>query len=227
MPAPKVYFVGDVHFSHISQMYFHPKRRELAGISLEELKTLPNDELIERYDRWLINLWNSIVKKNDIVYYAGDFCLGNKVRTEYILKRLNGKKYFIRGNHDKSLNGNENYLEGIWDIKEVKFNNAQYPFIDPSETFCVELLHFPMAAWNRRTHGACHVHGHCHGSADKMNDDSLELRVDVGLDGKFANYGFVDLETLYKHFRKIIEKQGCKTFQEYAEWLMAKQGFRM
>lgn len=60
-----------------------------------------------------------------------------------------------------------------------------------------------------------------------MNENSLELRVDVGLDGKFANYGFVDLETLYKHFRKIIEKQGCKTFQEYAEWLMAKQGFRM
>lgn len=222
-----IWFVSDMHFSHPSQLYFHPKRRELAGISPSDFEELPKLELSKKQDEWLIDLWNSQVGRNDFVYYVGDFCLGNKERTEYILSRLRGRKFFIRGNHDKSLSGNERFLEGLWDKKEVKFNNTMVPFIDPVETFCIELDHNPELAWNRRTHGTCHVHGHTHGSADKLNEDSLELRVDVGLDGKLANYKFVSLEKLYEHFRSIVEKQGCKTFQEYAEWLMAKQGFRM
>jgi calcineurin-like phosphoesterase family protein len=216
-----------MHFSHPAQLYFHPERRDMSGISLDELQNLPKDEIIRRHDEWLIGLWNGIVKKNDFVYHLGDFCLGNRERTEKILQKLNGKKYFIRGNHDKSLAGNERYLEGLWDIKEVKFSHDQFPFIRESETFCTELCHFPMMAWNRRTHGASHIHGHCHGSADNMNKESLELRVDVGLDGNLANYGFVELETVYRHFYDIVNAAGCDNFQEYAEWLMKKQGFRM
>ena len=227
MPQGKVYFISDLHFSHPAQMYFHPKRMEMAGLSSDDLRNMEKSELIKIHDQWLVDLWNSTVTRNDTVYHIGDFCLGNRERTETILSKLRGKKYFIRGNHDKSLSGNERFLEGLWDKKEVKFNNAMYPFIDPAETFCVELDHNPELAWNRRTHGTCHVHGHTHGSIDKLNEESLELRVDVGLDGKLADYEFVDLETLYAHFKWIIEKQGCKTFQEYAEWLMAKQGFRM
>ena len=224
----KVLFTSDFHFSHVNQMYHHPKRRECAGISLDELRSLPKEDLIKRYDEWLIDLWNSNVNKGDVVYHLGDFCLGNGKRTEYILNRLHGRKMFIRGNHDQSLNdSNRRFLEGLWDKKEAKFNNQMFSFIDPEETFCVELEHEPMLAWNRRPHGACHVHGHTHGSIDRLNEDSLELRVDVGLDGKLANYGFIDIETLYNHFRSIIEKQGCRTFKDYAEWLMAKQGFRM
>lgn len=222
-----IWFTSDLHFSNPSQLYFHPKRRELAGISLDELRELEKDELVRRHDDWLINLWNETVKKGDSVYHLGDFCLGNRARTEYILSRLHGKKYFIRGNHDKSLNGNERFLEGIWDIKEAKFAHDQFPFIDPEETFCVEMCHYPLLAWNRRTHGTCHAHGHTHGAADKYNADSLELRVDLGLDGVFADYRFISLEGLYRYYRSIVEKAGCSTFQEYAEWLMAKQGIRM
>ena len=199
----------------------------MAGISLDELYNLDKQTLIKRYDEWLIDLWNSTVNRGDSVYHLGDFCLGNRERAEYLLNKLHGKKYFIRGNHDKALNGNERFLEGLWDIKEAKFTHDQFPFIDPNETFCCELCHYPMVAWNRRTHGSCQVAGHTHGASDKLNDDSLELRVDVGLDGKLADYNFISLEKLYEHFCSIIEKQGCKTFQEYAEWLMAKQGIRM
>lgn len=222
-----IWFISDLHYSHISQLYFHPKRRELAGISLNDLHSLSKPDIIKIYDEWLIDLWNSTVKRGDVVYHLGDFCLGNRERTEYILNRLHGKKYFIRGNHDKSLNGNERFLEGLWDIKEAKFTNEIFPFIDPTETFCAEMCHYPMVAWNRRTHGTCMVHGHTHSATDKLNDVSLELRVDVGIDGKLADYNFVSLDKLYNHFRSIVEKQGCSTFQEYAEWLMAKQGIRM
>ena len=41
------------------------------------------------------------------------------------------------------------------------------------------------------------VHGHCHGNIDNFNESSRDLRIDVGLDGKLANYNLVSLEQLY------------------------------
>lgn len=232
-----VWFISDLHFSHLNSLYFKPKRRELAGISLDELhllsliedetaKSQAKKELLMKHDAWLINLWNSIVKKEDIVYILGDFCLGTKAKTEYILNKLHGKKYLIRGNHDKSCNGLERYFEWVGDIKEAKFCRDQYPFIKEKEPFCIEMCHFPMVTWNRRPHGTVHLHGHCHGSIDKMNRDMEELRVDVGLDGDLANYNFLSLETIYEYFCSIREKSNSSTFTEHTEKLMGKQGFR-
>lgn len=221
----KVFFVSDLHFAHVSILYFHPKRRELCGVTLDELKE-DKATAIQKHDEWLINKWNETVRKKDTIYFLGDFCLGNKERTEEILRQLNGKKFLIRGNHDKSLNGLENYFEWVGDIKEAKFTNNQFKFIDPEETFCVEMCHYPFLTWNRRPHGTCHVHGHCHGSIDRINDVMQELRVDVGFDGKFANYEFVELEKLYNYFCELRSKAGCKTFQEYIDVKMEKDGYR-
>ena len=220
-----IWFTSDFHFSHISQLYFHQKRRELAGISLDELRNLDKQTLIKRYDEWLVDLWNSTVNRGDSVYHLGDFCLGNRERAEYLLNKLHGKKYFIRGNHDKALNGNERFLEGIWDIKEAKFTKDQFPFLG-EETFCTELCHYPMVAWNRKMHGTVQVCGHVHGAHDNLNKESKELRVDVGLDSEIAGYNFVSLEKLYEYFDKIVKSAGCGTFQEYAEFLALKRGYR-
>ena len=144
------------------------------------------------------------------------------------MHRLHGKKFLIFGNHDKSCKGeNERFFEWCGDLKEVKFTHSDFDFIDPDETFCVELCHYPMLSWNRRPHGTCMVHGHCHSSLDEFNVKSKELRVDVGLDCKEWGHEFVEVEQLYKYMCDIRDAAGCKTFQEYQEWLMANQGFRM
>ena len=221
----KTWFISDLHFSHASSLYFHPERREAAGITLEELQS-NKFKAIEKFDEWLIDKWNSTINKRDFVYILGDFCLGNKERTKFILNRLHGRKFLIKGNHDKSCQGLENYFEWVGEIKEVKFTHNQYPFIDPDETFAVELCHFPMIAWNRRPHGTCHLHGHTHGALDSYNEDSQELRLDVGFDAKFSNLEFIDLETVYQYMVDIKTASGSKTFIEHTEKLMLKQGFR-
>lgn len=221
----KAWFTSDLHFSHPSTLYFHPERREAAGVTLEELQE-DKVKAIQKFDEWLINKWNNIIKKKDFVYILGDFCLGNKERTKYILSRLNGRKFLVIGNHDKSCRGLENYFEWVGDIKEVKFTHNQYPFINPEETFAVELCHFPMLTWNRRPHGTCHLHAHCHGSLDKFNEYSQELRFDVGLDSKMGNLNFIDLETVYSKMIEIRNSTDSKTFEEHTEKLMLKQGFR-
>lgn len=221
----KVWFTSDLHFTHSSILYFHPWRRDACGISLEELQE-DKQIALEKHDQWLIEKWNSTVRKPDEIYFLGDFCFGNRERTEEILRQLKGRKHLILGNHDKSLHGLENYFESVSQIKEVKFTNNQFKFIDPNETFCVELCHYPMLTWNRRPHGTCMVHGHCHNSLTNFNNESGELRVDVGIDSDLASGNFIEVEQLYNHFRGIIKSANCKTFQEYQEYLMNKQGFR-
>lgn len=222
----KVWFCSDLHFGHKSVLYFHPERREAAGITIEELQEDKN-AAIKKHDEWLIDKWNKTIAKEDFVYILGDFCLGNKEYTEKILNRLKGRKFLIRGNHDKSCNGLERYFEWVGDIKEVKFTHNQYPFIDGNETFALEMCHYPMLTWNRRPHGTCHIHGHCHNSIQQFNEDSLELRVDVGLDSDIAKNGLVSLETIYNKMKEIRSKTDSVTFEEHTEKLMLKHGFRM
>ena len=45
----KAWFTSDLHFSHPSTLYFHPKRREVAGITLEELQE-DKVKAIEKFD---------------------------------------------------------------------------------------------------------------------------------------------------------------------------------
>lgn len=220
----KIFFVSDFHYSHLGAIYFHPERLDKAGMTMDEFKE-DKKVAMAKYDEWLIEQWNSRIRKQDTVYFLGDFCLGNKERTQYILSRLKGKKFLIFGNHDKSCKGLENYFEWVGDIKEAKFTNNQFKFIDPEETFCVEMCHYPLLTWNRRTHGTVMVHGHTHGTLQSFNTSSKELRVDIGYDSEFAQRysGFVELEDLYKYFCGIRDAAGCKTFKEYAEWKMESQ----
>jgi calcineurin-like phosphoesterase family protein len=227
MEKYKVFFISDTHFHHANILYFKPKRRELAGISLEELQKGNKEACMNQHDEWLINLWNNQVGKRDVVYILGDFCLGNKELTRKILSRLNGRKYLIEGNHDKSCKGNENYFEWIGQIKEAKFTHEMFPFIDEKETFCLEMCHFPMIAWNRRPHGTVHACGHVHGALDSYNEQSEELRVDVGLDASLANYQLIPLEKIYGYMKDKVKASGCETFQEYIDKLMEKQGYRI
>ena len=221
----KVYFVSDLHFSHFNILKHHPSRRKQCGVTEDEML---NDikGAVEKHDKWLIELWNNTVTKKDIVYILGDFCLGNREQTEKILNKLNGKKHLIVGNHDKSLKGLERYFESVSQIKEVKFTNNQFKFVNENETFCVELCHFPLLTWNRRNHGTVHIHGHSHGSIDGVNSSMGDLRVDVGLDAKISNYHFVEVEELYKYFINIIEQLGCKTFEEYNNKLIEQGGIK-
>ena len=55
----------------------------------------------EKQEQELIEKWNSIVGKDDIVYYNGDFCDGSVMDLCSYFKKLNGQIVLIRGNHDR------------------------------------------------------------------------------------------------------------------------------
>ena len=61
-----------------------------------------------------IELWNSVVGKDDLVLYVGDFCDGTELIAKDINNLLNGRKVLIKGNHDGL--GDEYYREIFGDV---------------------------------------------------------------------------------------------------------------
>lgn len=213
----KVWFISDLHFSHRNILKFQKLRQEVLGFTLED------PDAIKKMDEYMIELWNSQISKRDRVYILGDLSFGTSEDVKKLLSKLNGNKILIRGNHDASTLGLENYFSEVRELKTITFKKTVFPFLEENMT-CV-LCHFPLFTWDRRTHGSIMVHGHCHGSIDRINIESKELRVDVGIDGGLCKYTkFVELEDLYNYMKGIT---GGRSFQDYIDEKMEQDGFRM
>ena len=216
--AYKIWVTSDLHFSHKNIIKFMKERCNVMGIT----EDMTDTEKITKHNEWIINMWNMTVDKHDHIYILGDFSFDSPEETAKILGKLHGKKHLIIGNHDKSCKGLENYFESVSQIKEFPIKKHQYDFLEENVYFV--LCHFPMVAWNRRLHGAIHLHGHTHNTLDSTNKESGELRVDIGLDSELANYGLVSLEQVYKFMKDKIKEKGFTDFERYVEYLTEKLG---
>lgn len=192
-----IWFTSDLHFFHDRILEFHPKRKIIFGDTVEKSK--------EAMIKW----WNARVNKKDTVYILGDLSFGEVEDKRKLFQRLNGNKVLILGNHDKIPDHLKCYFNSITQIKNMKFKKSVYTFL--TRDIEVIMCHFPMLTWEHKEKGAVMVHGHCHGKIDEINELSKELRVDVGVDSKFANYDLVSLEKLDKHFNKILNEQSNST----------------
>ena len=70
------------------------------------MKFSPDPDLfttINERDELLIQNWNKVVKTTDKVYHLGDVGFGDKTKLPGLIRRLNGKKRLIVGNHDNVL----------------------------------------------------------------------------------------------------------------------------
>lgn len=218
--AYKIWFTADLHAFHKNILKFQKERRETMGITDD----MSDTEAMEKHNEWIVKMWNMTVDKHDHVYILGDVSFGTPEETRKFLERLHGQKHLIIGNHDKSCKGLENYFVSVSQIKEFPIKKHQYDFLE--ENIYLVLCHFPMVAWNRRLHGAFMVHGHTHNSLLKINEESEELRVDVGLDSELADFSLVSLESLYKFMKNKVGEKGFTDFEKYVEWKAEKDGVR-
>jgi calcineurin-like phosphoesterase family protein len=142
---------------------------------------------------WLIDNWNYIVGKGDVVYHLGDFFFSTRPEEiDSILGQLNGKIRLIKGNHDSWLSKldrlkNKKKIEWVRDYHEEKFcvNGISYPVV---------MMHYPMHRWNRSHHGSIQFHGHSHGGVDP--DNQALRRFDVGVDAEDNKFTPVKLSDL-------------------------------
>jgi calcineurin-like phosphoesterase family protein len=203
-----IWFTSDLHFSHKNILRHCEERLKAFGIP----SNISEEEKVRLHDKYLIKLWNKTVSKKDIIYVLGDFSFANTENTKKILSKLNGNKFLILGNHDKSSEKLEGYFKQIAQMKEIIFKKDNFDFLE--EDFGVFCCHYAMITWSRKHYGVCQLMGHSHGRMDDYNEASTDLRVDVGIDGKLAKFNFISLEQLYKYFKDKINK---KLFVEYTQ----------
>jgi calcineurin-like phosphoesterase family protein len=149
-----LWFTSDTHYHHSNILKF--TKRPYS--SVQEM----NESLVDN--------WNSVVKSKDTVYHLGDFAFPCKEQEAVnILKRLNGHKHFIRGNHDECIKREAlKYFESFDHMKKLKVNNM-----------FVVLCHFPLEAWENSYHGSMHIHGHTHKDLPtSQNMRRMEVSVD-------------------------------------------------
>jgi calcineurin-like phosphoesterase family protein len=122
----------------------------------------------------LIQNWNKKVKPDDEVYILGDlfFKLNDKQEIHNILSSLNGKKYLIRGNHDRWANDKDfqKYFEWIKMYYEITDDERE-----------VILFHYPIAEWNGFYHNSYHLYGHVHNQEKNLFINSTKC-FNVGID---------------------------------------------
>lgn len=101
-----VYFTSDLHLGH-------------RGIITMQNRPFTD---IEEMNRTLINNFNCFVHKDDTVYILGDIAHHLTIpQAENLIRKLNGKKYLIKGNHDK--NYDPSLFEDVRDFMPVSLNH--------------------------------------------------------------------------------------------------------
>lgn len=100
------YYISDLHFGHSNILKFDNR----PFFTTKEM------------DQEIIKRWNSKVKRGDCVYILGDFCWSRDPEDwKYYLRKLNGQKFLIKGNHDIRLPQDvKKMFAQICDYKEVK-----------------------------------------------------------------------------------------------------------
>lgn len=85
LPSTCIFLISDLHLNH-ENIIRYCKRPFRTRKEMNEA---------------LVNNWNSIVRTSDLIFFLGDLAFGTNLRSiDYWLSKLNGKKVFIRGNHD-------------------------------------------------------------------------------------------------------------------------------
>ena len=191
LPADKVWFTSDPHFLHANIIKYCNR----PFISTDEM----NYKIIRN--------WNSVVKKDDIIFCLGDFALGRETDCTEILKQLNGHKVLIKGNHEKTVMSkayNRDLFEGgIYELLEISVDDEEV-----SDSFQpIVLCHYPMITWNRSHRGAWQLFGHVHGTLD--NNPALSSnQIDVGVD----SHNFEPIS--YQRVKEIITQNNLEKIKE-------------
>ena len=181
------YFTSDQHFGHFNIIRLC--HRPFASA----------DEM----DEVMVAKWNAKVKAADTIYVLGDLFF-RSANVEPILKRLNGRKHLVLGNHDHSWTGRVrlgDYFESVQTMKEIDVCGAP-----------ATLCHYPMLSYPQARRGYM-IYGHIH---NNTGDDYWPLimrrprMLNAGVDvNGFEPVTFEELVTNNAKFRQRHAETAC------------------
>ena len=207
--SKNIFFISDPHFGHQNILKYCDR----------PFKT--TDEMNE----FIVNRWNCLVKKDDIVFILGDIAFGGAGLFDQIMPKLNGQKYLILGNHDYK-NMRDRYKDYF-----VKVATKMFISIDGQP---IILNHEPLLCFGGQMNGRIwHLFGHVHTShASHQGADYKRVKLmstptmyDVGVD--FNYYMPVKYQTIKAQIEKqkklglnFIELEEYKNASLFGKWFI-------
>ena len=163
---PRVFIISDLHLDHTNIIKYCKRPFSNAAAM----------------NRALVSNWNNTIRNKDTVYYLGDLAFGRGSRsTDFWIKRLNGRIFFIKGNHDKS--------------DKIKFHDNH---ILEHKGHRIFLIHDPEQVpkdWDGWV-----IHGHLHNNKCVLGKcpfiDRKKKRINVSVE--LTGYRPVDMDELIK-----------------------------
>jgi len=186
---PSVFLVSDTHFGHAGVCRF--TRND--GVT----KLRPWDNADEM-DEAMVKAWNERVKPTDKVYHLGDVVINRKALA--IMRRLNGDKVLIRGNHD--IFKDEDYRAHFRELRAYHVMNG------------LILSHIPVHEASLGRFG-CSIHGHLHANrvmkARGVDARTGEILYSDEIDPRYYNVSVEQTDfapILFEDVLKKIKEQG-------------------
>lgn len=187
----RIMYISDLHFSHEACLRFD--NRPWTDVNKM------NEDIIEK--------WNNKVDNEDTVYILGDIAMKFGEDTLNIIKRLNGRKILIKGNHDRISPQIAREFNGkVYDYLEIKDNNRN-----------VVLCHYPIPCFNKHHYGGFHLFGHVHLSheynfIESMKRDFEEIDVlcnmyNVGIMIPYMDYTPKTLNEIIEGYNNLNKKK--------------------
>lgn len=165
------WITSDLHFDHANVIKYCPESRGMF-------------ESVQQMNDTIIHNMNILIRPEDTLYILGDISFGKHDAACEMLRRINGSKIIIHGNHDTKLVASDVFKNSMGKMRVVE--HTPYKFINHTvegKRYGVALFHFPIEVWDRKHYGSIHLHGHQHSPNNQPLGDIR--RMDIGLDSNF------------------------------------------
>lgn len=179
-------------------------------------------DTLEEHNKTLVDNFNRLVKKDDVLYHLGDWSFGGFDKIFEFREQLNCENiHLIFGNHDHHIEANKIIHEGhdgplrtqdlfksVAHYRELAINGQK-----------IILCHYGMRVWNKSHKGAWMLYGHSHGTLDQMKPqfanptwigDQYYIKnyrtMDVGVDtNNLKPYSITEIHDLMKNKDVLLE----------------------
>ena len=190
----EIYFTSDLHMMHNKGFLYEPR-----GFSNEL-------DMCEA----LVENWNKVVKPEDIVYDLGDLALSDVQTAAKYIRKLNGKHYWICGNHD-TKNKIDYIMNYCWD---QMYYCGWADMLKYDKKFSIYMSHYPTFTANyddkKFSQHVIALHGHTHQHTNWLHADN-PFMYHVGLDSHNnapvnMDEILTDIRNRWNQFESLYEK---------------------
>lgn len=199
----RTFYVADLHLRHRTMPRFE------AAVPVPW--HVP--ETVEERDETIIGNWNATISRNDTVWILGDVAYAPEAEFLALMRRLNGHKRIVMGNHDKTWvaklgETHKGDVISVCDYARVSDKGRK-----------VVLSHYPIAFWDGQHKGAYHLYGHVHGTDEETLFQQFgQGLVDAGRLPEFraVNVGIMTTGYVPKTLDQLVAEHGFDADAEFS-----------